>query len=787
MTVSNAVLASFLALSAFAPVVNVNGHAYMEKPMARNYFANIECTWGSTTPGVPPCYSDKQSINQNDGGVCGFDQNKNPAGDMNKWLDSTGAPMEWESKEIYNEGDIITVNTVFTAHHYGHITVSGCPMEKGKGRDATQECIDAFPLEFVKDNLFDMPKDSNHKDRGYLHGHDMRLSMQFKLPPGLVGEEVLLQWVYTTANSCVPVGYRDYFQNHDVPDGDSSWKSNLADCLPDMPLTILPNHLDPAQPRGEIFLNCAEVTVLGDGSPISTLPPVPAPIPAPPVSSPVQPPVALPPTNPDVTGTCGGGNRGNGICPDQSHCCSGYGYCGTVETGHCDGTPVSPVSPPVDSPVTPPTDNHLSGDSRLIAYLGNWQSCPSDEQIAQYTHIVVAFAVSYSWAAGKNECSETCEIATPVVCENAARPDLLQKWKAAGKKIILSFGGAGMGGSWAGDTNDCWDYCFGREDQVVNRLTAIVNEMDFDGIDIDYEYFYEDNQNGSGFTKGAQAQKFLFDVTVGLRNTMPAGSELTHAPMEPDMEPDTAYFNVLKSVADSLDFLMPQYYNGYVRSSTNFPGALSHFTTITNEMFNGDASKIVYGFCIDDCGTFNLDGYQSADVMEQLSETYPCNGGAFLWVANDDTNGEWSKPMQAQLALDSSNCSDREEPNPTNPPVVSPVVDPTAAPITAPVADPTSAPVVDTLPPVPSPTVAPVPDGNSNGCCSYDFKTCATWGNESREVCEGLGAMMWLPDGPSDTTCVAKDAGCTNDIDSCCRGLVCQGNQWWKSCKNDVQ
>merc|ERR1712227_567353 len=99
-----------------------------------------------------------------------------------------------------------------------------------------------------------------------------------------------------------------------------------------------------------------------------------------------------------------------------------------------------------------------------------------------------------------------------------------------------------------------------------------------------------------------------------------------------------AYFNVLKEVASSLDFLMPQYYNGYVRSYTNFPGALSHYTTIANEMFN------------------------------------------------DDVNGEWSKPMRAQLALDSNNCSDREEER-TDTPVVTPT--------NAPVVDPTNAPVVD--------------------------------------------------------------------------------------------
>jgi hypothetical protein len=321
--------------------------------------------------------------------------------------------------------------------------------------------------------------------------------------------------------------------------------------------------------------------------------------------------------------TCGGGNRGNGICSDPSMCCSEFGYCGNGAE-YCDGTPVaSPVQAPIvvnPSPTTPIEKQYE--DSRLIAYVGNWQPCPSDEQIAQYTHIVIAFAVSYTYSPGKNQCSTTCEIDTPPICGNAARPDLIQKWKGAGKKIILSFGGAGMGGSWAGDNNDCWNYCFGRETQVVNRLTTIVNEMGLDGVDIDYEYFYEDNQNESGFTKGAEAQTFLRDVSLGLRNSMPAGSELTHAPMEPDMVPGKAYFNVLKEVASSLDFLMPQYYNGFVQPNTNFAGALSHFTTITNQIFGGDASKTVFGFCISDCASFNSNGSQSAAVMTKLSETY---------------------------------------------------------------------------------------------------------------------------------------------------------------------
>jgi len=214
-----------------------------------------------------------------------------------------------------------------------------------------------------------------------------------------------------------------------------------------------------------------------------------------------------------------------------------------------------------------------------------------------------------------------------------------------------------MGGSWSGDNNDCWDYCFGREAQVVDRLTTIVNEMNLDGVDIDYEYFYEDKQNGSNFNKGKEAQKFLKEVTVGLRNKLPAGSEITHAPMEPDMEPGTAYFELLKEVSYALDFLMPQYYNGYQKPYENFQGTLDHFTTLTNDMFGGDASKVVFGFCINECASFNLNGDQAADVMENLAKTYPCNGGAFFWVADADRNANWSTPVTNQLQINDDVCS----------------------------------------------------------------------------------------------------------------------------------
>ena len=362
----------------------------------------------------------------------------------------------------------------------------------------------------------------------------------------------------------------------------------------------------------------------------------------------------------------------------------------------------SPVATPTSSPVSTPTMSPNSpvlagSDSRLIAYLGNWQACPTLEETAKYTHIVIAFAVTYTWDPTKNQCSDSCTIGSPVpICNNQNNQALVDSWKAAGKKVILSFGGAGMGGSWAGDVNDCWDYCFGKEDSVISQLDTIVRAQNFDGIDIDYEYFYDT----------AEAQHFLKTVTTGLRSTLPSGSIVTHAPMDPDLNHGTAYYNILKDVSSSLDFVMPQYYNGFTRpaidgidgTGAGSVSALSHYNTLVNDMFNGDATKIIFGFCISDCsGTgSNANAMQAATVMSDLRVQHPCNGGAFFWVAAHDTGGSWSQIVGDEI-LPYSGCSGNSPVSPR----------PTMAPIVA----PTSAPISPTLPPVSltsAPTSSPV-------------------------------------------------------------------------------
>jgi hypothetical protein len=64
-----------------------------------------------------------------------------------------------------------------------------------------------------------------------------------------------------------------------------------------------------------------------------------------------------------TNGTCGGGNKGNGICPVSGECCSEWGWCGTSPQ-HCP-SPTVPVLPPVLPPVPTSPSIPTPGDQCL--------------------------------------------------------------------------------------------------------------------------------------------------------------------------------------------------------------------------------------------------------------------------------------------------------------------------------------------------------------------------------------------------------------------------------------
>ncbi|KAL7534234.1 hypothetical protein ACHAXR_005751 [Thalassiosira sp. AJA248-18] len=366
-----------------------------------------------------------------------------------------------------------------------------------------------------------------------------------------------------------------------------------------------------------------------------------------------------------------GTQAGGQLCPGVDECCSQFGWCDVGESwcgegcqsGQCYPTE-APTARPTPSMIQPSdTAKARYGDSRLIAYVGNWQECPTTAQTDAYTHIIVAFAVTYTYDPLKNKCDEQCNIITEsedglTVCDYSVAQELVNSWRDAGKKVILSFGGAGMGGSWSGDRNNCWDYCFGKEDEVATALVSIVQRQNFDGIDIDYEYCY-DAMSGRKWTEDAKAQNFLSTITTLLReklDVLGTGYELTHAPMDPDLVQDSPYYQILKEQSSNLDFIMPQFYNGYTQPAADgFDGSIrgptktsTIYGDLVNDMFGGQPEKVVFGFCIGVCSGSQVKAYNDGE--------FSCNGGAFFWVAFLDTGGTWSDPVWEELQS-TSGCS----------------------------------------------------------------------------------------------------------------------------------
>ena len=106
----------------------------------------------------------------------------------------------------------------------------------------TADCFEKNKLKFVSDELYGAPVDELYPERAYIApasnaewtaGEPGELSvygalykMKFRLPRGLHGHVVLLNWYYLTANSCKHEGYLNYT----FP---SDWETGGIELLPD--------------------------------------------------------------------------------------------------------------------------------------------------------------------------------------------------------------------------------------------------------------------------------------------------------------------------------------------------------------------------------------------------------------------------------------------------------------------------------------------------------------------------------------------------------------------------
>ncbi|MBL9101196.1 MAG: hypothetical protein JNL82_09570 [Myxococcales bacterium] len=284
-------------------------------------------------------------------------------------------------------------------------------------------------------------------------------------------------------------------------------------------------------------------------------------------------------------------------------------------------------------------------DHRVVAFIANWQACPSPAQMANWSHAVVAFAVSYTWTPNGNLCDEACAIGEVPGCNGKSLAELAADLHANGVKVLLSFGGAGMGGLWegtCGQMTKCWDHCIDQTDSLVSALAGLVADNDLDGVDIDYEYCLHD----------APHRDFVGDLTAGLRTALDAlpGEKklITHAPMDHELDAGDPYFEIVEAHADAIDFLMPQYYNG--GNSPFEPGGLAaiegNYRALVDGPFKGDASRVAFGYCIEPGCNPVATQPAAVEVATTVEGWYPNNGGVFFWAHPNEADGWFAGPFR---------------------------------------------------------------------------------------------------------------------------------------------
>jgi len=117
--------------------------------------------------------------------------------------------------------------------------------------------------------------------------------------------------------------------------------------------------------------------------------------------------------------------------------------------------------------------------------------------------------------------------------------------------------------------------------------------------------------------------------------------------------------------------------------------------------------------------------------------------------------------------------------------VYCPVNNPPTASPSSPKDFPTVSPIVST--PVPTTEFRPskTPTRSHAGCCTNDFTTCIDWCGTTKSECFSCTIndypQGWI-DGPQ-TDCIARWNVCTDDADSCCKGLTCKGSIFYRGCE----
>ena len=346
-----------------------------------------------------------------------------------------------------------------------------------------------------------------------------------------------------------------------------------------------------------------------------------------------------------LTGTCGGGSSSSGGSSSGGSSSGGSSSGGSSSGGSSSGGSSSGASGAGSSGSAP---------SRvLVGYWETWHATihsaghiPLNDISSKYNIINIAFPILMPDGTMILEDDVPRGEDVPTVAE-------IQQAQAAGKKVLVSIGGAAAGINL-------------NDPAVINKfIETCVERIEFfglDGIDIDIETGLV---AGASMTQLSTSQQGLINLINGVMDHFGPDFMLTSAPETAYVTgggvafggPYGAYLPVINAVRNRLTWLQMQYYNGimYGKDGTTYQaGTVEGMVKQTEALIDGfnvaggngffqglPASKIVIGLpSTPGAGGGYMSPSLVQSAMSQLRSQYPSLRGLMTWSINwDASNG----------------------------------------------------------------------------------------------------------------------------------------------------
>ncbi|CAM4892243.1 unnamed protein product [Rotaria socialis] len=231
---------------------SIYGHGYLLDPVARSSAWLVDqsfkqcCTYPNHMEMF--CGGTQHQWNTQGGkcGICGEPYDRSA-----KIFEKGGAMYTGKIVKTYNQGQQIDVTVMLTANHKGYFEFRLCNLDSTPNSDATQDCLDRRLLKIAG-------TDSTRYRDVDKYG-SQAITVRIQLPSDVACRHCVFQWRYTTGNS---------------------WGTDPITGQSGLGMGI----------ENETFMGCSDISIVANGSPTQTVPPIVVTTARPPAATTARPP-----------------------------------------------------------------------------------------------------------------------------------------------------------------------------------------------------------------------------------------------------------------------------------------------------------------------------------------------------------------------------------------------------------------------------------------------------------------------------------------------------------------